>query len=315
MSMVKNKNIGQPQQSQFSFARIALLGTILLLVFFALWLMASRDRSSPNELARRATESTQEGNRPSATVLPSPSPNVTNSSAIAARSQSGVSTATGWVDKEIMLRQLKIWIRKREGYEAQIVSSQDILNLKGSPASLNVIVTSLANGGLTVEKLKAGLDEAAAKEQTLREQLGKAKQAEDIAGVNRLVAELVESRTAFVTNNGVSSYKLSLLKELPPVLAFWPGLPFETVREASAQNLAETKLDGGVVLHGLVHFTSATALMRFDNSAGETVYIDPFRMTEVSQNMLNLLSQGAMQRDDAGRDSRIAAQWTDYLQP
>ena len=248
-------------------------------------------------------------------VPASSSSNISNPSSSAVLPPRAATNVTGRVDKETMLRQLKSWIRKREGYEVQIVSSQDILDLKGNPASLNVLVTSLTYGELTAEKLKAGLDDAAAKEHALREQLAKAKQDEDIAGVNRLVAELIESRTAFVTNNGVSSYKLNLRKELPPVLAFWPGLPFETVREASARNLAATRLGGGVGLQGLVHFTSATALLRFTNSAGGSVYVDPFRMTEVSQNTLQTLSQGARQRDDAERDSRIAAQWADYLQP
>ena len=290
------------------------IGIIFLLVV-VVWLLAHRDRGNPSELSQQTTVLTQKANRPSAAVLSSISTKGTNLSAPAALSQTGALIATGRVDKETMLRQLKSWIRKREGFEVQIMSSQDALDINGNPASLNVLVTSLTNGELTAEKLKAGLEEAASKEQILREQLAKAKQAEDIAGVNRLVAELVESRTAFVTNNGVSSFKLSLLKDLPPVLAFWPGLPFETVREASARNLAATKLGGGVGLQGLVHFTSATALIQFTNNAGASVYIDPFRMTEVSLNTLQILRQGSHRRDDAGRDSRIAEQWADYLQP
>lgn len=212
-----------------------------------------------------------------------------------------------------MLRQLKRWVRKREGYDVEIVTAQDVLDLHGNPASLNVIVTSQLNGQLTAQDLKVQLDEAIEKERGLREQLAKAHREEDIASVNRLVAELVESRTAFVTNNGVSSYKLSLVKDLPPVLAFWPGMPFETVREGSARALAETKLGPEIGLHGLVHFTSATALLQFTNRAGASVYIDPFRMTEISLATLQALSQGRIQRDDEGRDSRIATQWADYL--
>jgi|GEM_PF-3572643 len=288
-------------------------GIILLLLIVAVWLVARRDHSSPNELAQRSNEPPQKESRPSTALPTSPSPNVTNPSAIAARFQASASTVTGRVDRETMLRQLKRWVRKREGYDVEIVTAQDVLDLHGNPASLNVIVTSQLNGQLTAQDLKVQLDEAIEKERGLREQLAKAHREEDIASVNRLVAELVESRTAFVTNNGVSSYKLSLVKDLPPVLAFWPGMPFETVREGSARALAETKLGPEIGLHGLVHFTSATALLQFTNRAGASVYIDPFRMTEISLATLQALSQGRIQRDDEGRDSRIATQWADYL--
>jgi hypothetical protein len=213
-----------------------------------------------------------------------------------------------------MLRQLKGWIRRREGYDVEIITAQDVLDLKGNPASLNVIVTTQLNGNLTAQNLKVQLDEAIDKERTLREQLSQANREKDIAGVNRLVAELVESRTAFVTNNGVSSYKLSLLKDLPPVLAFWPGMPFETVREGPARALAETTLGPEIGLRGLVHFSSATALLQFTNRAGASAFVDPFRMTEIPASVIQKANPGARPRDPEGREARIASQWAEYMQ-
>jgi len=150
----------------------------------------------------------------------------------------------------------------------------------------------------------------------VREQLQRAYQETDIETVNRLVAELTEARTAFVTTNEVTSYKVSLSKEQPPVLAFWPGLPFEMVREAAAQTLATTKLGGDASFQGFVHFTSASALLSFTNKTGSTVYVDPFRITEVPLRDLPLpRAKRAPRADDEGRNDRIAAQWSDFLQP
>lgn len=290
------------------------MALVTVAALIAVWLLLSQNRDNSSESAHHSTEPFQEiRNQPSAAIPSSKAS--TNPSGDAALSQFAPTNNSGRIDKETMLRQLKGWIRNREGYDIEIISSQDVLDLNGNPASLNVIVTTHRNGELTAQQLKEQLEEAAVREHGLREQLAQARQEEDIARVNQLVAELVQSRTAFVASNGVSSYKLSLLKELPPVLAFWPGLPFETVREGSARSLAQAKLGAQIGLHRLVYFTSATALLQFTNRAGASVYIDPFRMTEVSLNMLRTLSQGRRLRDDKGRESRIATQWTDYLQP
>lgn len=294
----------------------ALVELAALAALVTVWLMFRQDHSNSSEHAQHPTEPPQTNkSQPSAVVPSSPSSNATNPSGSAVFSQPAAINFRGRMDKETMLRQLKRWVRKREGHDVEIVTSQDVLDLNGNPASLNVIVTTRPNGELTKQQLKDRLEEAAVREHALREQLAKARQEEYIAGVNRLVGELVESRTAFVTNNGVYSYKLSLLTELPPVLAFWPGLPFETVREQSARSLAETKLGAEIGLHGLVHFTSATALLQFTNRAGASIYIDPFQMTEVSINALQSLRQSRTQRDAKGRESRITSQWTDYLKP
>ena len=220
------------------------------------------------------------------------------------------------LDRETINLCLKAWVRKRDGHEIEVVSTQAIHDLNGNPKSMNVLVTVGVGSGLTSEKLREQLDVVIAREGILREQLQRARQAEDIAGVNRLVAEMTESRTAFITTNNVISYKVSLTKEHPPVLAFWPGLPFETVREEAARILATTKLGDAIGLQGLVHYTSATALLCFTNTAGSSVYIDPFRVVEIKLKDLQApRPERSARLNDDGKASRIAAQWTDFLNP
>lgn len=219
------------------------------------------------------------------------------------------------VDRETMIRCLKNWVRKREGHDVEVVSSQDIPSLDGKPTAMNVLVTTNVGSGLTAETMKNQLAATTVGERILRRQLQEANQAGDIGAVNRLAGELTEKRTAFVATNGVVSYKLSVTKELPPVLAFWPGLPFETVREESARALAATKLDGDVGLEGLVHYTSVTALLCFTNNTGTKVYIDPFRVQGVSLSALQSVGTSRPRRADDGRDARITQQWDDYLDP
>ena len=74
-------------------------------------------------------------------------------------------------------------------------------------------------------------------------------------------------------------------------------------------------LSGDIGLEGLLHYTSATALLRFTNGAGERVYIDPFRVTEVSLTTLQSLNASADPRPDAARRSRIESQWAEFLNP
>jgi len=219
------------------------------------------------------------------------------------------------VDRETMIRCLKSWIRKREKREVEIVSAQDIFDLEGNLKSMNVLVSARLGGGLTPEKLRERLDMLLAREIGLRKQLVKAHQEEDIANVNQLVGELTESRTAFVKTNEVTSYKLSLSKELPPVLAFWPGLPFETVREESARSLAATKLGDETGLQRLVHYTSASALLCFTNTIGNKVYIDPFRITEIRAQTLQTSRRQTAKSNDDGRETRLAMQWAEFLSP
>lgn len=219
------------------------------------------------------------------------------------------------VANSVALEALKRWIKRREGKAVEILSSQVVNDLDGKPASLNVLVTTRLGGRMSAESLKAQLDANSLRERLLREQLQHAYQETNIAGVNKLVAELADARAAFVATNEITSYKVSLSKERPPVLAFWPGLPFETVREDAARNLAATRLGNSIGLQGLVHYTSATALLCFTNSAGTPIYIDPFRIAEVQYSTLQAPRGRTARADDGGRESRVATQWEDFLQP
>ena len=146
------------------------------------------------------------------------------------------------------------------------------------------------------------------------DQLHAAYQNGNIAEVNRLVAVMSEMRSTFVATNAVITYKVSLSTERPPVLAFWPGLPFETVREGAAWNLAAAKLGGDIGLQGLIHYSSATALLCFTNTSGGRVFVDPFRLEQVPLSVLESPRARKGRPDDDGREARISAQWSDFLQ-
>jgi hypothetical protein len=131
-----------------------------------------------------------------------------------------------------------------------------------------------------------------------------------------LVAEISEARTTFVATNVLTTYKVSLSEERPPVLAFWPGLPSEAVREEDARNLAANTLGEDIGFKSLVYYTSATALLCFTNRVGGSIYIDPFRVLEVPMSEIQSPQASTAKADgDDARDSGIAAQWTDFLQP
>ncbi len=289
----------------------------ILLILVGVWPMKWKQESRKDKIVS-PDEKTQRGVKGESTLPFQTNSRIVNLAAKtattgAASSQKGAASLAGRVDKETMLRQLRGWIRKQEGIEVEIVTSQDVFDMNGNPASLNVIVTTQLNGQLTAESLKNQLAQAIEKELGLREQLARAHRERNINSVNRLVAELVDSRTQFVSNNEVSSYKLSLIKDLPPVLAYWPGMPFETVREAAARALAESKLGPASGLQSLVHFTSATALLQFTNSVGKSVYVDPYRMIEIPADLIKNAHLRARSHDPEGREARIASQWIEYL--
>ena len=221
----------------------------------------------------------------------------------------------GRVDKAVALNSLKHWIKQKEGKTVDVVDARTAYDMNGTPTDLNVLVTTRSENGLTSDTLKEQLNAIAAQERNLHEQLTNSYQKGDIAGVNQLAATFQETRTAFVNSNEITTYKISLSTNNPPVLSFWPGLPFETVREEECRILASKELDGDAMLQGLIHYTSATSLLCFTNNLGRSVYVDPYRVKEVPASAL-LSTHGKTPRaDDAGRDARIAQQWSEFLQP
>ena len=217
------------------------------------------------------------------------------------------------IDTNQALSSLIKWIKQRDRKDVVVVDAQPVNDLSGNPASLNVLVTSKA-GGLTAENLKAQLTDMARRERTLKDQLHVSYQKTDIAAVNQLVAEFSQARTAFVASNEVAAYKVSLIKDRPPVLSYWEGLSFETVREDEARRLAATKLGADPGLQGYLHYTSVTSLLCFTNGTGSRVFIDPYRMAEVPLAVLQLPHNGA-QTVDTEKEARIAAQWENFLTP
>lgn len=289
---------------------VSLFSILILLLTFWLFWSGNPGRQKPAGDQKQEAKTSNETTR---TNLSTPAPTIspTNSPAVAGTTSSVTNTQR--IEEAVALNSLKRWIKQRDGKDVEIVDAQKVYDMDGKPTSMNVLVTTRLDG-LTGEKLKAQLAEIGNHERDLKEQLHGAYQRTDIAAVNQLAAEFSEGRTTFITTNEVSSYKISLSKERPPVLSFWPGLPFETVREEEARSLAAIELGNTVGLQGFVHYTSATALLCFTNDIGSRVYIDPFLVAEVPLKVLQS-PHGRTARGDAGRESRIAAQWADFLQP
>ncbi len=219
------------------------------------------------------------------------------------------------LDEDRMLPALKQWIKRREGKDVVVVESHKVHDAAGQPVSLNVLVTSLP-GGLAAEELHRRLAVLATQERVLRDGMRVAYGQQDTQRVNRLAAEFTEARSAFMTTNQVSSYRVSLSKEDPPILAFWEGLTFEAVREPEARAVAQRTLGDTATLHQLVAYTSVAALLCFTNQAGEAVYVDPVRLARVSTEVV--VDRGSARRptpEDAGREVRIANQWREMLEP
>jgi len=161
------------------------------------------------------------------------------------------------------------------------VDVKDVLDLDGKVAALSVILSNKPDSTVTADSLREQIEANTALEFGQKAELAKAREAGDIERVNRLVAEIADRRQRLIEDNGVISYKLSLSTKSPPILAFWPGLPFEMVRHNAAKALAEQELGKPAVSHELVSYMSTTSLICFSAADGQKVYVDPFRVAEV----------------------------------
>lgn len=217
-----------------------------------------------------------------------------------------------FISEGTALAHLQTWVKRREGKSAEIVQSAAVYDLNGRAVGLNVIVTTSSNT-LSEPALQMALKTMTTRESAGRRALLVATQKGDIAGVNRQVSEFELARQKFIGSHELSCYKLSLSKGLPPVLAFWSGLPFEWVRQGDAQKMASVRLGTGASLQGLLRYTSVAALLCFTNPVGDRVYIDPVQMAEVPSQTFQTRSPVRRDTNDAGRESRIANQWNDFL--
>jgi hypothetical protein len=289
---------------------LVVIASILLLMTF-LSFRASHSDSQPQDVggAGKDVKEVNQSN-PSAKV---PTISLTSATMMAAVTNFGAVSQR--IEKDVALECLKRWIKRKEGKDVKIVDAQEILDLQGKPTCVNVLITKRLDG-LDANTLKQQLDANAVRERKLKEELRKACQGTNIAAANQLVAEIREAHTTFVETNELTTYKVSLSEDRPPILAFWPGLPSEAVREEAARNLAASKLGEDIGFQSLVHHTSATALLCFTNRAGESIYIDSFRVLEVPMSDIQSPRASTTKaKNDDGSDSHIAAQWTDFLQP
>jgi len=225
-----------------------------------------------------------------------------------------VAANPGVPSRDVMLEDLKRWVRRRDDREIEIVRADEILDWNGSPSGLCVIATTKPGVGLTSAALQTKLAQLGEKERALRQQIQQAYSAQDRGEVNRLVGQLVQEKSQWVTDQAIVTYKLALARSQPPVTAFWPGLPHEWAKREEAGVLAARVLGPGAAFQQLRRYNDVTAILEFANAAGERAFIDPVRMTEVK------LASGqppapAHKQRDSGRDARIAAQWDDFLQP
>jgi hypothetical protein len=280
---------------------LVVIGGILLLITF-LFFRASHSVSQPQDVDRAGKDVKEvKQSNPSANM-----PAISSANPV---------IVSQFIGKDAALECLKRWIKRKEGKDVKIVDAQEILDLQGKPTCVNVLVSTRLEG-LNVETLKQQMDANAVREHELRGELQKAYQETNIAAADQLVAEISEARTTFVQTNELTTYKVSLSEDRPPILAVWSGLPSEAVREEAARNLAATKLGEDIGIQSLVYYTGATTLLHFTNGAGESVYIDPFRVLEVPMSEIQSPRPSTGKPDDdhvSGSD--IAAQWSDFLQP
>lgn len=215
------------------------------------------------------------------------------------------------VEPATMLKALQKWVKARDDKDVAILDAKTIVDIRGKPTAMNVIVTTRPDGPRADQLLEA-LTSVNMREQRLREQLQTAHKNQDVQAVNLLVAEIAQQRTSFIATNEFISYKISLSKDKPPVLSFWPGLPFETVREDAARKLAVAALGGAVDLQCLMQYTSVTALLCFTNGSGGRICVDPFLMAEVPHPGVQS-SGNRKSRDTSGREDRVRTQWAEFL--
>lgn len=294
---------------------IGLLSILILFLCYHFWI--GNQNVKPPVMTQNPTNAALNKKQPvAAAVQPS---SVSQSSVSTSASGGSVGrppiSYPGRIDKVVALDSLKKWIKQKEGRNVEVVDAQTAYDMNGTPTDLNVLVTSRSDSGLTPETLKEQLTAINAQERNLHEQLTNSYQKGDIAAVNQLVASLSEARTSFVASNEVTTYKISLSTNNPPILSFWPGLPFETVREEECRILAARELGVDVGLQGLIHYTSATSLLCFTNNSGGSFYVDPFRLAAVPASALMSTHARTPRADDDGRNSRIAQQWVEFLRP
>ncbi len=272
---------------------------VLLFVFFR------PNRSAPPAEPRLDTENPSLADLENgATGTLSTTPTVSGSS----------SSSSEFVSIDIMVESLKRWVKSREGKDLELVDIQPVKNLSGVQTSANVIMTSLLGGQLTPVQLRQKLSENRLLEQDLREQVKICVQKGDNESVNRLMGEIVGLRTDFIEKNEVVSYKLSLSKNEPPVLAFWPGLPFEAVRKPNARKIAETQLGQDISLIDYVQYSPVCSLIRFENESGDSVYVDPYNLVEIPEHVVRVAEEKrSNRRNDNERDERIATQWGEFI--
>ncbi len=294
----------KPRQRSRRRRRLVGIALAFLLAGVAIWLRSPEDRKPRSDTSASVIAAPQSRGLLSAGKTAAPA---------LSQVQSASRAASEPIDEQTMLSALKSWIRRRENREVQIVESRRVCDLEGRPVSLNVLVTSLP-GGLSSEELRARLAASLQQETGIRKLLAEAKQRKDVSTVNRVAAEFAAARADFLKTNQVSTYKVSLSRQQPPVLAYWEGITYECAREVEARDLAARSLGDTAKLQGLVAYTSVASLLCFTNQTGSRVYVDPVNLTAVSSDLVARIRPVPRSADKGnGRESRIADQWSEVI--
>jgi len=223
-------------------------------------------------------------------------------------------TNTNTLAVDTMLESLKRWVRRKEGNDVEVLHSQVVEDVSGKPEALNVLVTS-SDSDLSIQQIRTDLLEVCKEEQRLKEHSREAYERGDVAEVNRMIGELIQIRGDFIRAESVVTYKLGLRQNNPPVLALWPGLPPEFVYEEKALQVAVEKIGESAEIDGLVHYRAMSTLIRFRNSKGDIVFIDPLNSREVPIENLAADNVPQMTTLNREREQRIASQWEEFLRP
>lgn len=220
------------------------------------------------------------------------------------------------ITKEVITKALVSWVKEKENTDVFVLDTDEILDVSGAKTAMNIICTTNPelrdiSGGQFRKKVALFL----ANDAKLKTKMAKEHTLGNARVVNGLMKRIVEEREEFSQSNGLATYRVSLTERLPPVLSYWPGLPWELSRYEESKTLAEKELGEPVSKSSLVYYTVVSSIISFSTAGNKTVHVDPYNMQVVR------LSKGGngrnvaqrKQAEDRGKSARIAKQWDEFL--
>lgn len=223
------------------------------------------------------------------------------------------SMTNAYVTVDVMTNALVNWIFRKEGKVVRVIDAQMVRTYDGKPAMLNVIVSARTGEIVNINQVKKLLSEKQKDWDSVRTQMGESYKQQNVQKFNSAAGELTKNKEDFMKGLEVETYKLSLSKDNPPVVAFWGGLPVEVLNEGIALTKAFSILGEGTQLTGLIAYTPMSSLLWFKNADGNAAYVDPINIILVAEERLKS-ERPKFSRQDDGRNDRVAKQWQTFFQ-